>query len=57
MRKSQEKIGWRGQESRARVREPAVAETLGRRTGRKDLRMLGCVCHALIYFIFCDALI
>ena len=52
MRKSQEKIGWRGQESRARVREPAVAETLGRRSGGKDFRMLGCVCDAFIYSIF-----
>lgn len=47
-RKSHEKVGWRGQERRAGDREPAVAETLGRRTGRKDFRMCGCVCDALI---------
>ena len=48
MRKSHEKVGWSRQECRAGDREPAVAETLGQRMGRKDFRMHGCVCDALI---------
>lgn len=47
-RKSHEKVGCRGQECRAGDREPAVAETLGRRMEKKDFRMCGCMCDALI---------